>query len=342
VSICGGHSLTVVAQCRLVAATPSRLRLGVDWLRLATPRVAAGPPSLPTFGDSIDQRVAKQFAGHTPLGSLRLTTRMQATGISFRDGVPVSMYSKPSDIFDLLFVKGDVQARDLALKQKQSILDLCRDESKSLQGRVSVADQQRLEDYFHSIRETELAVKREMHFLHEPAAKPGVNPKDFSKMAVAFDNDDDYFPYLRGLLKFVELAFNFDLTRVACLYEPGRHHGTTHQGSSAAHRKLTEVNIRTVDAIASMLTEMKSTRMPSGGTLLDETLFIWTASLGSADSHRGDNVPAILAGGRHKHHGRYTHFAEQQSLSKLYLNVLDHLGVEAHSFGDANRTLTLS
>ncbi len=303
--------------------------------------VAAGPPSSNRFGDSIDQRVARDLSRHTPLDSLRLTTRLKSTGISYRDGVQVSMLSKPDQIFDVLFTKGNVAARDLALKQKASVLDLVRSEAKSLEQEVSAGDRRRLDDYFNSIRETELMVEKETRFLHEPAVNPGVAKEEFPPVAVTFDNDDVYFPYLRGLLRFVELAFRFDLTRVACLWEPGRHHGTTHQGSSVAQRYLTAVNTRTVEAIASMLSEMKNTQMPGGGNLLDETLFVWTSSLGSADSHKGDNVPAILAGGRLKHHGRYTQFAQQQSLSKLYLTILEQMGIEAAAFGDTDQTLTM-
>lgn len=303
--------------------------------------VAAGPPSSNRFGDSIDQLVARKLSHHTPLDSLRLTTATNLTGMSFRDGVKVAMLAKPDEIFDLLFTKGDVASRDLALKQKASVLDLVRGQAKTLEKQVSASDRQRLDDYFNSIRETELMVEKETRFLHQPAVKPGVTPEEFPQVAVARDNDEVYFPYLRGLLRFVELAFRFDLTRVACLWEPGRHHGTTHQGSKVAQRYLTEVNTRTVQAIASMLTEMKNTQMPSGGSLLDETLFVWTTSLGSADSHRGDNVPAILAGGRLTHHGRYKQFAQQQSLSKLYLTLLEQLGIEAEAFGDAKQTLTI-
>ena len=90
-----------------------------------------------------------------------------------------------------------------------------------------------------------------------------------------------------------------------------------------------------------MLEGMQQVTMAGGGSLLDETLCLWTASLGSADSHKGHDVPAMLAGVGLKHHGRYTHFKQEQPLSKLYLALLQELGVEAERFGEAQQSLAL-
>ena len=47
--------------------------------------VAAGPSSSVGFGDSLDQAAARQLSVRTPIESLMLTTRPQATGGSYRN-----------------------------------------------------------------------------------------------------------------------------------------------------------------------------------------------------------------------------------------------------------------
>lgn len=304
--------------------------------------VASGTASSPNFGDSLDQSVARRVSDGVPLDSLLMATRPQPTGGSYRNKIPVSMMYDSEEIFDYLFTKGDIDARGKQLREKQSMLDLCLDEARALSKKVSASDKQRLDEYFNSIRETEKIVKKNVRFLNQPQIDPGITKGDIVAMPTNSGTKDDYFAYIRSHMRFVRLAFKFDLTRVAYLWEHGRNHGMTHHGRRPGPiAGLTQYARQTVETIAEMLTEFRDTKMPAGGSLLDETLFVWTAALGSAAAHKGVNCPAIIAGGKLGHHGRYTHYQEEQKLTRLYLSVMQKMGIEADHFNDGNQALNL-
>ena len=143
-------------------------------------------------------------------------------------------------------------------------------------------------------------------------------------------------------MRFVELAFKFDLTRVAYLWEHGQNHGATHHGGRTKPGDALYRHAKgTVEAIATTLTNFKETKMAGGNSLLDETLFVWTAALGNAAGHTGNNAPAIVAGGGLGHHGRYTHFEELEQNTRLYLSVIENMGLEVKNFSDSSKPLSL-
>lgn len=305
--------------------------------------VAAGSPASPFFGDSVDQVAARHLSQRVPIESLLLSTKTQATGGSFRGKVKVSMMYDAEEIFDFLFTKGDVPTRTRQLSHQQSVLDLCLAESRDLSNKVSTGDRQRLDEYFNSIRETEKIVKRDMEFLHAPAIDPGLSKDEFLNDKSDYYGGEEYFAYLKSQMKFIELAFKFDLTRVAYLWEGGRNHGNTHHGNrESSINGLVAYATQTVETIADMLTSFKEIKMPDGNSLLDETLFVWAGALGDAAKHTGNNAPAIMAGGRLPHHGQYIHFDEMQPMTKLHLTVLQDLGIPVERFSDSNSTLNLS
>jgi hypothetical protein len=304
--------------------------------------VATGNPQSANFGDSLDQYVSRHVSDRVPFDSLLISTQGRPVGGSFRDGVPVSMMYDTEEIFDYLFSKGDVGKLRKELGRKQSVLDLCLEEAKALSSKVSTLDKRRLDDFLNSIRETEKVVKKDVHFLDQPPIDPGIPKEGFAQRSTNQNDDEAHDLYMKSLMKFVEIAFKFDLTRVAYIWEHGRHHGTTHHGRRPGPvTALTKYNTATVDSIAEMLTTFKELKMPGGKSLLDETLFVWTAGLGSAAAHKGSNVPAIVAGGGLQHHGSYTQFSHEEKLTKLYLTAIQKMGIESGQFNDSAQTLDL-
>ncbi len=303
--------------------------------------VATGPASSPHFGDSVDQYVARHVSSRVPINSLLLSMRKTAAGGAYRSKVPVAMISDPEDVFNFLFVKGDVKTRQANLQREQSVLDLSLEQAKDLSRNVSASDKRRLDEYFNSIRETEMIVKKGMAFLRQPDIDPGISKEELAGFHEG-GAGDSYFAYLRTQMRFVELAFKFDLTRVAYLWEHGQNHGATHHGGRAKPGGTLWKHAKgTVEAIARTLTQFRNTKMAGGGTLLDETLFVWTAALGNAAGHTGNNAPAILAGGGLKHHGRYTHFDTLQKNTRLYLAIIQKMGIPAENFNNSSKPLSI-
>jgi hypothetical protein len=72
-------------------------------------------------------------------------------------------------------------------------------------------------------------------------------------------------------------------------------------------------------------------------TLLDRTAVLYTSNLGNSSSHDNNNLPIVLAGGTFKHQGHLAYDTKNNTLmSNLYVRMLQHMGVEAKSFGASN------
>ena len=81
---------------------------------------------------------------------------------------------------------------------------------------------------------------------------------------------------------------------------------------------------------------MKET--PDGdGSMLDNSLLLWTSNMGNANQHSHVNVGSLLvggAGGRHKT-GKVKNVLTQGPTSNLLLTLLHMYDIEAESIGDS-------
>lgn len=307
---------------------------------------------------SLDQLVAKQIGQETRLPSLTLSTdggvgpRTRTTTLSYTEkGQPIPAFSDPKQIFDRLFGQSANSKQDRRqLESAASILDLVRDQSKSLQRKIGVADRRKLSEYETSIRQVEKNLDRSRSWLDVPL--PSVD-----KDSLALEADENApKDYLKTIYDLQFLAFQTDLTRVSTYqigsYGPSRArkfpgvlglkadwHGLAH----AANKKGGPENLGRFDQflaenLARFLTRLKET--PEGdGNLLDRTLVLYGSS--NSRTHQNKNYPLLLAGGGKLglKHNQYLHFDEQTPMSNLFLSMLHALGVESEQFVDSTGRL---
>ena len=68
--------------------------------------------------------------------------------------------------------------------------------------------------------------------------------------------------------------------------------------TSAAQDKLTRINRWYCEQMAYLAKRLAETPEPGGsGSLLDNTLIVWTNELGKGNSHTLDNIPMVMVGG---------------------------------------------
>lgn len=305
--------------------------------------ILTGSRQSPTFGDSLDQFAARHLCKETPFDCLTMKADYRpGNSTSVRNRVPVAQLSNPEEVFSQFFGKKDVDKRLAAIQRDKSVLDLCREQAKALQKNVSSSDQARLDEYFNSIRETERFIQKNSDWISKPAPDTGYTKKDFHHEYQSGMFPRDFDAYYESLLKCVELAFKYDLTRVAHLslhYVGPGHHGATHHGNRPNSLKaLHGFDKRLFDKFASLLIAFGKTKMPEGGTLMDQTVSLYAAGLGDAAKHSGANLPAIVAGGGFKH-GRFVRYEKPQDICELYLTLLHQVGVETKSFITGSRAL---
>jgi hypothetical protein len=78
------------------------------------------------------------------------------------------------------------------------------------------------------------------------------------------------------------------------------HHELSHEPDSndGAQEKLTKINKWYCEQLAYLCQRLADTPEPGGpGSLLDNTLLVWTNELGQGNSHTLDNIPFVMVGG---------------------------------------------
>src|SRR4051812_4947228 len=289
---------------------------------------------------SIDQYCAEHIGSETRYPSLTLA--MSSEGgqtLSFtRSGSTISAERSPRKLFEKLFVQGkasEVEARVEALRQGQSTLDFVAGQAKRLQRSLSKSDQERVDQYFSSVRDLEQRLHNSEAWEYKP--KPVVDAKPPE------DNEDPKEFVKRTSLMFdvIKLALQTDSSRLVTLFvDTTVIHSITHHGNRpevvAELRAKEEAQF---GALAGFLTALQATP-EDNQKLLDRTMVLYGTCMGSANAHSNVNLPMLLAGGGFRH-GQHLAFDTQNNypLANLYLSMLHRLGVETNAFSTSKGTM---
>ena len=312
---------------------------------------AAKHPSSAGFSNSIslDQFAAERLGRETRIRSLSLST--SGPGISWsRSGVELPTDTRPSKIYERLFLVGKPEERAQhiqAIQDGRSVLDLIIDQSSSLERRLSRRDQAKLDQYFESVREAERRLVRTEAWALEPKPKVSVSPPQDEPDATRM------IERLRLLYDMMFLALETGSTRFATLFHTGMnavpkiagvdtdYHMLSHHGKDETKiAQLTIVETELMKLLNHFLTQLQGSKSEQG-SLLDQTLVLFGSNLGNASSHDTRNLPILLAGGGF-HHGQHLAFDRERNedLPKLYVSMLQRLGLELDQFGDTHGTLS--
>ena len=321
-------------------------------------------------GVSADQLAARHLGEETLLPSLELS--LQGEGY-FSNSLPRNARSwaapdrpmareiEPRAVFDRMFRPPSGGVTD------RSVMDAVLVDARTLRGYTSKADQYRLDEYFESIR----ALERRIEFSEARSGQmrsDGALPD--TMMTPTPGIPADHQSYVRLMLDLMIAAFQSDATRVATfMLDHGQSHryfdfipavqGTWHALShytTAAGKTEDDDGITTWESVESkramyaevvrwhhtqvayLLDRMKSIVEPNGGTLLDNSMILYGASLGDGNEHDANDLPTRLAGGGGgtSTTGRYIENAEPTDLAGLHLSLLQRIGVEIDEFGTAS------
>jgi len=308
---------------------------------------------------SLDQFVAQRFGDATRIRSLTLSTdggigpRTRSTTLSYTPkGQPIPALSEPKLIFQRLFGQDTASQTDRRrLKNSASILDLVRDQSKSLRYNLGKPDRQKLDEFETSVREVEERVERSQRWLSVPL--PDVDPSSIALEA----NPDGPKDYIRAIYDLMFLAFQTDMTRVAtyqigsygptiartfptCIGLPGNWHGLAHgAGKKGGAEQMGKFDQFLAQNLARFLTRLAET--PEGdSSMLDRTLVLYGSS--NSRTHQNRNYPLLLAGGGQLglKHNHYLKFDEKTPMSNVFVSMMQAVGLKVDSFADSTGTLS--
>ncbi len=283
------------------------------------------------------EKLAKNSSGRIPMRRLNRT--------EFANSLRDLFYL---EVFDQLFRVDDEKtraSRKNELDHTASVLDLVKDQAKSLNQKLGKDDRASLDQYFTSIRDFEERIKIDRNWVDVPPAK--VAKPDFGKtplISMALKNDDGagMERYLRLMFDVIALAFQTDSTRVVAHYPKGQfeaptfkdktkcpfdYHALTHHGEEPEKLRMWSV----VDAIymehwAYFIGKLKSIK-EGNGTLLDHTMAAWATTQGEG-GHSEKKLPLMLCGGKAlglKHQGHLP--LNDMKLGSVWQTMLDRLGM---------------
>ena len=261
-------------------------------------------------GLSIDQEIKNHLQSEaetrTRFGSLEFGvlvpdradtwTRMVYSG----PNKPVAPIDDPYQMF------GKLYGRKKDQENLKSILDDLQSDLKKISSSISVADRQLLEEQTTFVRELEQELRATSSNDSIDHAVP--------ELERGVKEENDNIPRISKMqIELLVNSFVGDHSRVATLQytnsvggarfrwlgiEEGHHELSHHPDSDTkTQEKLTKINQWYAEQMAYLAKRLAETPEPGGpGSLLDNTLIVWTNELGKGNSHTLDNTPFVLVG----------------------------------------------
>lgn len=164
---------------------------------------------------SLDQLYAEHIGDATRHASLVMSTnggiggpRGAQTQSFNREGRAIPAINKPKQVFDLLFVADGKEAAG-RLARSKSALDLLIEDTRSLGRKLSKRDQETLQQYLDSVRDTEVRLTKARRWLDTPL--PDIDSANLHLEAGPAEAKQ----YFQTMYDLIYLAFLSDSTRVA-------------------------------------------------------------------------------------------------------------------------------
>lgn len=292
---------------------------------------------------TVDQKAASHVGADTRYSSMQFSAGGdEGMSLSWNSsGVALPSQSNLATLYAMLFQSWRPQQLSVlrrSHREKRSILDLVESDAKILQRRIGREDQEKLDQYFTSVRELERKLTQSEAWLDRP--KPKVEyelPADAGGLDFV-----DRVPLYYDLMK---LALQTDSTRVITLsladlggnsggFPLTRgYHQLTHHGKVTSYiKELSIIERFHTKQFGRFLDQLEAVREPNGKTLLDNTMALLGSGMGNASSHSNKNLPLLLAGGGFKHGQHIRYEKGTTPAGNLFVSMLQRFGLETDKF----------
>jgi hypothetical protein len=314
---------------------------------------------------SMDQLLAKHFAGETQVPSLELSMDAPAnagacTGslscvythtLSWRGPTqPLPMEWNPRAVFETLFGDAgstDRAAREARLHQHKSILDSVNEKLMGLRKALGPQDLVRVDEYADSIRDVERRIQT-------AESQSDIELPSFSQPQGAPPVFEDH---LALMLDLQLLALRSDLTRVITFMlskeqsarpypqigVPEAHHPLSHHNDvPEIVERMSKINRYHVELFSGYLAKLRAT--PDGdGSLLDNMTILYGAGISNSNQHSGVDLPILLMGGGAGtlRGGRHLHYSDKPTNANLLVTLMDKMGVPVEHLGASTGKLEI-
>jgi hypothetical protein len=225
---------------------------------------------------------------------------------------------------------------------RQSVLDSVTADITAIEARASAADAAKMDQYLTSLRELEKEIQTNPPPTSATCA-PGTPPP------AGTPSDMNIQAHVKQMLDIMVMAMQCDATRVLTFYYENTvtsivhsflnvnvdYHGsvTHHNNDPQKLAWYATVNQWTISQLAYLMTQMKAVMEPDG-TLLDNSVILFSSEISDGNLHNHSNLPIVLAGhgGGMLNPGRAIQF-QNANISNLFISMLATVGVSTTKFG---------
>ena len=253
-------------------------------------------------------------------------------------GKPVAGLDSPALLFHRLYSEESMPLakRQALIAQDRSVLDAVLSDAKQLQRGLTRSDNDKLDEYFQSIREIETRIAKDEQWLGVPKPKAPVQEPP-AKMRGKEE--------VRLMYDLMAAAFQTDSTRVFTYRQPTEElvkslgskiavHDMSHY-APGERMEVSQLRDQTQsELLAGLLDRLKAIREPDGSRLLDHTCVAFGSNLRTV--HNLENCPTLIAGGGAGIKlGHHLVVQKNTPLCNLWLTLLRGVGASIERHGDS-------
>jgi hypothetical protein len=316
-------------------------------------------------GTSFDQHLAQTYGRGTKVPSLVLGceksnpsvhknySMLYSSHISWSSpSTPTPLEIYPALAFDRLF-KDEAHAGDV------SVLDAVLETADDLRRRISLADRRKLDEYLDSVRDVEARIEAAGKKGELQGWRPALEKPDIPRPADGIPQD--IAEHMRLMCDILVLAFQTDTTRIVTLKLNNDHSAlrfpnlprtdNPSQGIDyMIHHLLSHsdgadwlvVNRFFMEQMAYVARRLDAIQ-EGERTALDNSIVMMCSSMMAGAKHDNDQLPMVVLGraGGTIETGRVLDYSGKpdRQMCRLYLSLMDKMGVREKTFGDATAPL---
>ena len=309
-------------------------------------------------GTSVDQLLAQHQGHETKVASLVLGcekanpsvhknySMLYSSHISWSSPTtptPLELY--PALAFDHLF-------KDTAQHGDKSVLDAVLDEARDVRRHISRRDQRKLDEYLDSVREIEQRIERAGNRGELQGWRPTLSGPNIPRPADGIPQD--IAEHMRLMCDILVLAFQTDTTRLCTLKLNNDHsslrfpnlgvdymiHHLLSHSDTDDWLKVNQFFLSQLAYIAEKLDRIQEGER----SVLDNSMLIMCSSM-LHGNHDATQLPVVMVGGGGGSiaGGRVLDYRAEpnRQMCRLYMSVMDKMGLKVDRFGDATEKLDI-
>lgn len=259
-----------------------------------------------------------------------------------KTGSPIPGLNTSLSLYETLFSATESKEAVMRrIKTRRSVLDGMKVNANSISHQIAKTDKEKLDEYYQTIRQVELGLKRQLDWATTPKPTAPYGHPD------KIDGESE----VKLMFDMIALAFQTDQTRVSSYMMPSQSvlssMGITIPVHALSHYNISEerkVNAgyrdkKCVELFGYLLDRLKEKKDVSGQSVYDSCIVSYGTNIRSSHGIKG--FPLFLSGGgiRNLRLGESIILPQDTPLANVWLTLLQQAGVKIDRFSHSTGTL---